>query len=54
MHSGVAMKEILFSDTARSTAYRKAAQALHPDRGGNPEEFVKLQEANKVLTQEGS
>ena len=49
-HSGVAMKEILFSDTARSTAYRKAAHALHPDRGGDPEEFVKLAEANKVLT----
>jgi hypothetical protein len=49
-HSGVAMKEILFSDTARSAAYRKAAQALHPDAGGNTEEFVKLQEANKVLS----
>lgn len=48
-HSGVAMKEILFSDTARSAAYRKAAQTLHPDRGGNPDEFVKLNEANKVL-----
>ena len=49
-HSGVAMEEILFSDTARSTAYRKAAYKLHPDQGGNPEEFVKLAEANKVLT----
>jgi hypothetical protein len=48
-HSGVAMKEILFSETARSQAYRKAAQKLHPDAGGNPEEFVKLQEANKTL-----
>ncbi|MBX3288419.1 MAG: J domain-containing protein [Acidobacteria bacterium] len=48
-HSGVAMKEILFSDTARTTAYRKAAQKLHPDNGGNSEEFVKLAEANKVL-----
>jgi hypothetical protein len=52
-HSGVAMKEILFSDTARSTAYRKAAHALHPDRGGDPEEFVKLAEANKVLSESG-
>jgi hypothetical protein len=25
-HSGVAMQEILFSDTARSSAYQKAAQ----------------------------
>jgi hypothetical protein len=49
-HSGVSVKEILFSDTARSSAYRKAAQALHPDRGGDPEEFVKLTEANKVLS----
>jgi hypothetical protein len=50
-HSGVAMKEILFSDTARATAYRKAAHALHPDRGGDPEKFVKLAEANKVLSE---
>ncbi len=49
-HSGVAMKEILVSDTARITAYRKAAQKLHPDSPtGNPEEFVKLGEANKTL-----
>lgn len=44
-HSGVAMQEILFSDTARSTAYRKAATTLHPDRGGSTEEFQKLNEA---------
>jgi hypothetical protein len=49
-HSGVAMQEILFSDTARSSAYRKAAQKLHPDAGGNIEEFQMLQEANKTLT----
>lgn len=48
-HSGVAMKEILFSDTARSTAYRRAAQKLHPDNGGSQDEFVKLTEANKIL-----
>lgn len=48
-HSGVAMQEILFSDTARSTAFRKAATVLHPDRGGNTEDFQKLNEANKVL-----
>lgn len=52
-HSGVSRQEIMFSDTARSTAFRKAAQVLHPDRGGNPEEFVKLNEANKVLTAAG-
>jgi hypothetical protein len=49
-HSGVAMQEILFSDTARSSAYQKAAQKLHPDAGGNIEEFQMLQEANKTLT----
>jgi hypothetical protein len=49
-HSGVAMKEILLSDTARTAAFRKAAHKLHPDRGGNPDDFVKLQEANKTLS----
>lgn len=50
-HSGVSMKEILFSDTARSAAYRRAAHALHPDKqGGVTDDFVKLTEANKVLT----
>ncbi len=49
-HSGVDMKEILFSDTARAAAFRKAAQRLHPDRGGDINEFMKLSEANKALT----
>lgn len=49
MHSGVAMKEILFSPTAMSAAFRKAALALHPDKGGSHEEFNKLTEARKVL-----
>lgn len=49
-HSGVEAKEILFSPTALSTAFRKAAQILHPDNGGNNDEFIKLQEARKVLT----
>ena len=48
-HSGVAMKEILFSPTAMQSAYRKAAQSLHPDNGGNQEEFMKLTEARKVI-----
>ncbi len=50
-HSGVAMKEILISPTAMTTAYRKAASALHPDSGGNNDDFIKLQEARKVLTE---
>lgn len=48
-HSGIAMKEILVSDTARSTAYRKAAAELHPDKGGSVDAFTKLQEFNKIL-----
>lgn len=50
-HSGVSMQEILFSQTARATAYRRAAQKLHPDNNGGQmtEEFVKLAEANKTL-----
>lgn len=49
IHSGVSKDEILFSPTAMQTAYRKAAQSLHPDNGGNQEEFMKLTEARKVL-----
>lgn len=50
-HSGVNREEILMSDTARATAYRRAARKLHPDaREGNLEDFQKLAEANKVLT----
>lgn len=48
-HSGVSREEILFSPTAMAAAFRKAAQALHPDNGGNQDEFVKLTEARKVL-----
>lgn len=48
-HSGVNREEIMFSDTARAAAYRKAAQKLHPDGGGTTEEFQKLVEANLVL-----
>lgn len=49
-HSGVAMQEILVSETARAAAYRKAAQKLHPDKTNNTEEFMKLTEANRVLS----
>lgn len=48
-HSAVSAKEILFSETARASAYRKAAFTTHPDRGGNPETFQKVAEANKTL-----
>lgn len=49
-HSAIPAKEILFSETARAAAYRKAAFTTHPDRGGNPETFQKVVEANSVLT----
>jgi hypothetical protein len=47
-HSGVRIGDF----TARETvigAYRKAAQKLHPDKGGSHDEFCKLQEAMEVL-----
>jgi hypothetical protein len=49
-HSGVSMQEILNSETARATAFRKAVRTLHPDSGGSHEEFVKLIEAKKTFT----
>jgi hypothetical protein len=48
-HSGIAVKEILVSDTARASAFRKAVQKVHPDSGGDIEDFVRLTEANKIL-----
>lgn len=33
-HSGIAAKEIMFSEVALSAAFRKAAQTTHPDAGG--------------------
>lgn len=33
-------------------AYKKLAMTHHPDRGGNPEEFKKIQQAHEVLTDE--
>lgn len=48
-YSGVKADEILFSPTAMSSAYRKAAQKLHPDNGGDHDEWLKLPEAKRVL-----
>lgn len=48
-HSGVDVKEILFSETALSTAYRRAVQKLHPDKTNDVAEFAKLTEAKKIL-----
>ena len=33
-----------------SKAYKKLAMVHHPDRGGNPEEFKKIQMAHEILT----
>jgi hypothetical protein len=48
-HSGFAMQEILSDVSTKAAAYKKAAIALHPDRGGDNEVFLKLQEALKTL-----
>lgn len=38
------------SQTEIRNAYRTLAKDRHPDRGGSPEEFSRLQEANAVLS----
>jgi hypothetical protein len=48
-HSGITTLNILSSAEWRKLAYRKAAQALHPDTGGSHEDFVKLQRAMAIL-----
>ena len=41
------------ADTAEiKKAYKKLALSHHPDRGGDPEEFKKIQHAHEVLTDE--
>jgi len=42
--------EILASADHREAAFRTAAKRLHPDVGGNAEDFKKLQTARKLLT----
>ncbi len=51
-HSGVPAVEILSSSVAREAAYRRAAMKLHPDRGGSTDDFVKLQDAHRMLAQQ--
>lgn len=48
-HSGFNMQDIIADPDARAAAYKKAAIALHPDRGGDNESFLKLQEHLKTL-----
>lgn len=42
------LKENVTFDEVKS-AYRKLAMKFHPDRGGNPEEFKKVQAAYEIL-----
>lgn len=49
IHSGIPKDSILDNNDARQNAYRLAARKLHPDRGGSHDEFVKLQQAMKIL-----
>ena len=39
----------LTTPEAVTQAFRKKAMAAHPDRGGTHEEFIRLEEARKVL-----
>lgn len=48
-HSGLARDEVLRSGAAFLQAYRRAATKLHPDAGGNSDDFLKLQEAKKII-----
>lgn len=41
--------KVIGSDEEAKAAYRKAAFATHPDRGGDPENFKRVQQAKEVL-----
>jgi hypothetical protein len=43
-------RAILLDQDTRTNLYRRAARNLHPDRGGNADQFVLLQEALEVVT----
>ena len=42
-----------FSPTTIKKFYRKASLQHHPDRGGDPQTFIKLKRASKVLADSG-
>jgi hypothetical protein len=48
-HSEIACEEIIVAQSVYKLAYRLAAKKLHPDAGGNHEDFTRLQEAAKLL-----
>ena len=45
LHSGASMRVV-------KAAYRALAQDTHPDRGGDPEKFKRVQEAYEKICQE--
>jgi hypothetical protein len=49
-HSGWPVSSLNDADTL-AKAYRQAATKLHPDRGGKHDDFVKLQDAYRVMGQ---
>ena len=48
-HSGFTPLDILTNEELRKRAYREAARVLHPDKGGDKNMFVLLQNAKKLL-----
>lgn len=48
-HSQYAADELTTSPENRRMAYLAAAHALHPDKGGSTEDFMKLQDAKRIL-----
>lgn len=51
--AGVPKDYILDSAEACDEAYRKAARKMHPDSGGNHDDFVELQRCMRILTAAG-
>lgn len=47
------IRAVIASPVAREPFYRKAAKRLHPDAGGDPALFQRLQEAKRVLDEHG-
>lgn len=48
-YSEFSRTEVLVNVLMMTQGYRKAAQKLHPDGGGNHEKFVELQKAKEIL-----
>jgi hypothetical protein len=50
VHGGMPASVIIADSDMRKVAYRRAAQKLHPDKGGDPALFNRLQKAKELLT----